>query len=124
MTGPALVAALGLELHHAELRPALVAQDAGRDADARHRLAVNDLRPVHVQQRLELDALSVANRQTLDEQGLALLDAILLAAGFHDCVGHAHSEGALPDWAFAPERRRPPLRPRRRGFDSRTSSET
>src|SRR5579875_1767006 len=95
-------------------------------------LAVDDVLAVHDQQRLEVGHGTVLERQPLHEQGLAPLDAVLLAAGFHDrvhggwvrcCAAGAHSEvAAEADSALAPERRRPPLRPRRRGFDCRPSS--
>src|SRR4051794_9276323 len=71
--------------------------------------------------RLERHGGALVVGQALDEQGLVLLDAVLLAAGLHDRVhGSGHSEAV--DSALAAERRRPPLRPRRRGFDSRASS--
>src|SRR5262249_35054683 len=59
----------------------------------------------------------------LDEEPLALLDAVLLAACLDDRVhGHSESDEPAAEAALAPERRRPPLRPRRRGFESSSSS--
>src|SRR5207302_856332 len=83
---------------------------------------VEDIGAVDVQQRLKLHLGAIGIGQTLDEQGLALLDAVLLPAGLDDCV-HVQSEldAGAADSALAPERRRPPLRPRRRGLDSTAS---
>src|SRR4051812_24687994 len=81
VAGAPLVAALGLELDDAELGPALVADDLGRDGAAVHGVAVAD-----EEERLEVDARTGLAGQALDEQGLALLDAVLLAAGLDDRV--------------------------------------
>src|SRR5436305_11906416 len=123
MARASLVAAFGLELDHAELGAALVGDHARLHADPAEILAVDDIGAVDVEQRLELHGLAFARGQPLDQQGLAPLHAVLLSASFHDCV-HSYSEleAAEADSALAPERRRPPLRPRRRGFDSRASS--
>src|SRR5436305_8906686 len=123
MARASLVAAFGLELDHAELGAALVGDHARLHADPAEILAVDDIGAVDVEQRLELHGLAFARGQPLDQQGLAPLHAVLLSASFHDCV-HSYSEleAAEADSALAPERPRPPLRPRRRGFDSRTSS--
>src|SRR3954466_8219450 len=86
---PALVAALGLELEHAELRPALVRDHLG--ADDRGRQPVPLAHGVAVagqQQRLEVDARADVVGQPLHEQGLPLDHAVLLSAGSDDCVGH------------------------------------
>src|SRR3954451_4539170 len=103
----ALVAALGLELDHAQLRPALVPHDLRGDGAAVDGVVVDG------EQRLEVDRAAGVAGQALDEQGLSLLDAVLLTAGLDDRVAHAASWGAL-----ARERRRPPLRPRRRAVES------
>src|ERR1700733_4960618 len=122
MAGAALVAALGLELDDAELGAALVGDHPGRNRPARQPLAVDHIGAVDKQKRRQRNRLAVADGQPLDEQFLTLLDAVLLAAGLDYRVG-AHSDDAVldADSALAPERRRPPLRPRRRGFDSRSS---
>src|SRR5690606_10920762 len=60
--------------------------------------------------------------KTLDEQGLALFDAVLLAAGLHDRVhGISGQSVAAVESAVAWERRRLPLRLRRRPEDSTSS---
>src|SRR5919198_2242628 len=116
----ALVAALGLELEHAQLRAAQVAEHLGLDDHAVQIAAELGIPVAGHEQRLEVDRRALVSGQALDEQGGALLDAVLLAAGLDDCVGHGfpvHSSevsGASAP-AFARERRRPPLRPRRRG---------
>src|SRR3954469_14513987 len=73
-----LVAALRLELDHAQLRPALVPDDLRGD-----RAAVDGV-VAHGEQGLEVDRAPGLAGQALDEQGLALLDAVLLAA----CLVH------------------------------------
>ena len=89
MARAALVAALGLELEHAQLRAALVADDLGLDLDlpevggAEHGLVA-----VGEQERLELDLGALVALQALHEEGRALLNAVLLTAGLDDCVGH------------------------------------
>src|SRR4051794_13580423 len=89
VAGAAAVAALGLELEHAQLRPALVADDLGRHdgrAEAlgvEHRVAV-----ARHQQGRELDGRAHVVAQALDEERLAFLHAVLLTAGLDDCVGH------------------------------------
>src|SRR5262245_43985659 len=103
VAGATLVAALGLELEHAQLRPALVRDDLRGDGAFELGIAV-----AGKQQRGEFDGGTDVVGQALDEQGLALLDAVLLTAGLDDCVGHlAHS---VTSDVFARERRRPPLR--------------
>src|SRR5215207_5614291 len=123
----ALVAALGLELHDAQLRPALVRDDLRLDLHLREVVTVDDLVVAAVEQRHERDARALVDGQLLHEEVLALFDPVLLAAGLHDRV---HGDGvsrqssvvpaAVP--ALARERRRPPLRPRRRAADSTPSS--
>src|SRR5438045_1753663 len=83
VAGAPLVPALGLELEHAQLRPALVGDDLGRHGGVADRLGV-ELRVRAVtgqQQRRQRHARADALGQALDQQGLALLDAVLLAAG-------------------------------------------
>src|SRR5204862_76756 len=103
------------------------------DLAPRDGLAGEDLHPEHVlvaavEQRLERHGVAGVGAQALDEEGLALLDAVLLAAGLDDRVGHGHSsaEPESPPSAAAPalarERRRPPLRPRRRVRDCTSSA--
>jgi hypothetical protein len=86
VAGPALVTALGLELHDAQLRSPLVPDDPRRDRNAREAVAVDDLRAVHVEQGAELHRRPRGIGQALDEQRLPLLDAVLLAARSDDCV--------------------------------------
>src|SRR5215212_1540095 len=122
MTRPAAIAALGLELEDPQLLPALVADDLrlyrrpGELRGVEHRLALS-----RQQQRHEVDRRARLVGQPLDEQGLALLDAVLLAACLDDCVGHFHQTHSSAG-AFARERRRPPLRPRRRGREDTASA--
>ena len=74
MARAALVAALGLELEHAQLRAALVADDLGLDGDLGEPVAVeHGVAVAGQQQRLELDGGADVVGQTLDEEGLALL---------------------------------------------------
>src|SRR5215218_1099027 len=85
----ALVAALGLELEHAQLLAALVAEDRGLDLDAAEVAALEQrvvAAATAVEQRLECDLRALVIRQPLDEQGHALLDAVLLPAGADDGV--------------------------------------
>src|SRR3954454_17849279 len=122
VAGATLVAALGLELEHAQLRPAQVLHDLGRDVRPAQRVALeHGVAVAREQQRLELDGGADVFGQPLDEQGLALLDAVLLTAGLDDCVGHFWAHSVTSD-VFARERRRPPLRPRRRGREDSASS--
>src|SRR5215203_4021046 len=83
----ALVAALGLELEHAQLRAALVTDHLGLDLDLAEVVAEQRL-VAGVQERLELELGALVAAQALHEQGRALLDAVLLTAGLDDCVGH------------------------------------
>src|SRR5205085_5653703 len=100
----------GLELEHPQLGSALVPEHLGLDLHLREVVAVEDLLVTAVEQRLERELVALARGQALDEQGLPLLDAVLLTAGLDDCVGHDHSEApeALPSPAvpaLARERR-------------------
>src|ERR1700755_2064438 len=64
-----LVAALGLELEHAQLRPALVRDDLGRDAGLPHAAALEHRVAVAgQQQRLQRDGGAHVVGQPLDEQ--------------------------------------------------------
>ena len=95
----------------------------GRDGDVAQRVAVEDVVAVDEQQRGQVDGVAFGHGQPLDEQGLALHHAVLLATGFDDRVhGQSDPDDDGAELAVAPERRRPPLRPRRRGFDSSSSS--
>src|SRR3954454_24688359 len=127
VAGAPLVAALGLELEHAELGPALVRDDLGLDARGRQPVALEDRVAVAgQQQRPQRHGGAHVVGQPLDEQGLALAHAVLLAAGLDYCVGHGWLKVGV-GWraagfsysasALARERRRPPLRPRRRGLE-------
>src|SRR4051794_4085893 len=121
----ALVPALGLELEHAQLRPALVRDDLGLDHRRGEPVALEHGIPVAgQQQRLQRDRGADVVRQALDEQRLPLDHAVLLAAGLDHCVGHGsgHSVTSASACVFARERRRPPLRPRRRGREDSASS--
>src|SRR4051812_26127473 len=84
--GPPLVAALGLELEHAELLAADVLDDLGPHADVAEALRVEDGVVGAEQDRLQLHARARLVGEALDEEGLALLDAVLLAAGLDDRV--------------------------------------
>src|SRR5690349_4881593 len=132
VAGGALVPALRLELEHAQLRSALVADHGGLDPDAAE-IAGREERAVaaRVEQRLEIDGGALVGGQPLDEERRPLLDAVLLAARADDGVrGLRHGSGhslasetsAASAAALARERRRPPLRPRRRVFDCTASS--
>ena len=45
------------------------------------------------EERIEGDSAALVGGQPLDEQGLTLLDAVLLAAGLDDRVGHRSVQG-------------------------------
>src|SRR3954468_1141418 len=131
--GPALVAALGLELEHAQLLAAHVLDHLGADADPAQAVGVEHGVVGPEQDRLQLHGGAGLVGQALDEQGRTLLDAVLLAAGLDDRV-HGWSSVSLrerspPPWqrngAVRPcghgaeasilrHRRRRPSRPRRR----------
>src|SRR3954466_1304786 len=85
----ALVPALGLELEHAELRPALVRHHLGADDRGRQPVPLeHGVAVAGQQQRLEVDARADVVGQPLHEPGLPLDHAVLLSAGSDDCVGH------------------------------------
>jgi hypothetical protein len=69
VASPALVAALGLELHDPELGPSFVAQHLGFHLDLRHVLAVEHPLIVDEQQRLKRHPRTLVSGQPLDEQG-------------------------------------------------------
>src|SRR4051794_29710064 len=119
--GAAAIAALGLELEHAQLLAADVLDDLGVDLDLRQAVGVEDDVVGAEEDRLERHRCAGLLGQALDQQGLALLDAVLLTAGLDDRV-HVSSQSEEVACALAAERRRPPLRPRRRGVDSTASS--
>src|SRR3954452_18429883 len=127
MAGAALVSALGLELEDPKFRAALVRDDLGLHGGGREPVALEE-RGIAVageQERLQLDGRAHVVGQALDEERLALDDAVLLTAGLDDCVGHglgAQSVTSASAGAFARERRRPPLRPRRRVREDSASS--
>src|SRR3954468_19861094 len=127
MAGAALVSALGLELEDAQLRAALVRDDLGLHGGGREPVALEE-RGIAVageQERLQRDGRAHVVGQALDQERLALDDAVLLTAGLDDCVGHglrAQSVTSASAGAFARERRRPPLRPRRRVREDSASS--
>src|ERR1700754_81810 len=126
MAGAALVAALRLELEDAQLGAAKVLDDLGLDGGLGQAITLEDgVAVAGEQQWLHRDGRADIVGQTLDQEGLALDDAVLLTAGLDDCVGHcleAQSEGSASEWTVARERRRPPLRPRRRGREDSASS--
>src|SRR3954463_14360627 len=90
MARAALVAALGLELEDAQLRPAQVLDDLGLHGGGRESVALEDgIAVAGEQQRLELPRGADVVGQALDQEGLALDDGVLLTAGLDDCVGHS-----------------------------------
>src|SRR4051794_31550175 len=117
MAGALAVAALGLELEDAQLRPTLVADDLGLHADLLQCVGAEDRILGAEQDRLEGDGVALAPLELLDQQRLTGLHPVLLPAGLDDRVCHY----SLVVSAFARERRRPPLRPRRRAFDGSAS---
>src|SRR3954447_2732755 len=89
VTRAPLVAALRLELEDAELRPAQVLDDLDLDEGGGKAGALEDrIAVTGEQQRRELDGGADVVGQTLDQEGLALDDGVLLTAGLDDCVGH------------------------------------
>ena len=113
------IAPLGLELEHAQLLAAQVLDDLRVDLDLGQAVGVEDDVVGAEEDRLQRHRGAGVVGQPLDEQGLALLDAVLLATGLDDRV-HVLSQSEVVS-ALAAERRRPPLRPRRRGVDSTSS---
>src|SRR5919112_5832332 len=94
MARGALVAALGLELEDAQLRPALVADDLGLDGDLAEVGAAQRLVAAGVDQRLEVDGGALVGGEALDEERGPLFDAVLLPAGPDDGVrGLGHGFG-------------------------------
>src|SRR4051812_24973859 len=81
-----LVAPLGLELEDPELLAPDVLDDLRADADPAQAVGVEDGVVGAEEDRLELHRGPGLVGQALDEQGLALLDAVLLAAGLDDRV--------------------------------------
>src|SRR5919197_1429894 len=99
MPRAALVAALGLELEHAQLLAADVLDDLRADADLLQAVGVEDRVLGAEQDGLEVDAGTGLAGQALHQERLALLDAVLLAAGLDDRVheGEVSSlRGSLP----------------------------
>src|SRR3954468_24476093 len=87
MAGATLVAALGLELEHAQLRTAQVLDDLRGDVRLAERVALeHGVAVAREQQRRKRDGGADVVGQPLDEEGLALFDAVLLTASFDDCV--------------------------------------
>src|SRR4051812_36270790 len=87
--GAPLVPALGLELEHAQLRAALVADHLGLHRGLADGLRVElGVAVAGQQQRRQLDGRADVAGEPLDQQRLTRLDAVLLAAGLDDCVGH------------------------------------
>src|SRR4051794_3967964 len=85
----ALVAALGLELEHAELGATQVFNDLGLDGGLGQAVPLEDGIAVACEQQwLQRDGGADVVGQTLDQEGLALDHAVLLTAGSDDCVGH------------------------------------
>src|SRR5438128_4332511 len=84
--GAASVAALGLELEHAQLRAAHVREDLGGHLHRSQGLLIEDRLLGAQHQRFERDLAALLCSHTLDEQPLSLLDAVLLAAGSNDRV--------------------------------------
>src|SRR5215217_3148483 len=96
VAGAATVAALGLELEHAQLRAALVTDDLGLHDGLLEAVGVEGgIAVAGHQQGGQLHGRAHVVRQALDEQGLALFDAVLLAAGLDDYVGHG-SVNSIP----------------------------
>src|SRR3954447_3567698 len=120
VTGAATVAALRLELVDPELGAAQVLDDLGGHGGLAELVTEEGLVPGQ-KQGLEVELGAGIARQPLDEEGLALFDAVLLATGLDDRV-HEDSRYSEVASALAAERRRPPLRPRRRGLESTASS--
>ena len=99
VAGAALVAALGLELEHAQLLAALVRDHLGGDLHLRQARLVEHGLLGAVQDRLQRHALALGGGQALDQQALAALDAVLLAACLHDRV-HTDSAAAFRCWSL------------------------
>src|SRR4051794_29465505 len=115
--GAPRLALLGLELEHPQPRATLVTHDLRLDLDPLEVVHLDVVVLVAaVQQRLERDLRALGGGRALEGGRLPLSPAVLLTAGLDDGVGH-------DDSALARDRRRPPLRPRRReAVDCRGSS--
>src|SRR4051794_7616543 len=83
-----LVAALGLVLEDAQLLALLLAEDLGLDLDLGEPLGVEDGVVGAKEDRLEVERGALLGVELLDEQVLALFDAVLLSAGLDDRVCH------------------------------------
>src|SRR3954447_11281259 len=83
-----LVAALRLELEHVDLLAALVPAHHRLDLDLPEGVAPEDriLVVARDQQRLERHLGALVLGHAVDQEGVPLLDAVLLTAGFHDGV--------------------------------------
>src|SRR4051794_1897642 len=86
VAGPALVAALRLELADADLLAALVAADNRLDLDLRKAVGVEHGVVRAEQQRLEGDLGPLVLSHAVDNELIALLDAVLLSTYSNDCV--------------------------------------
>ncbi len=86
MPGAALVAALGLELEHPQLVAALVRDHLRGDLGVCQAGLVEQSLLVAQHERLQCHALALGHRQTLDDEALTALDAVLLAATLDNCV--------------------------------------
>src|SRR3954449_3045515 len=90
-----LVTALGLELEDAQLLALGLADDLGLDLDFLQAVRVEHRVIGAEQHRLEVDGRAVLGVELLDQQVLALLDAVLLASGLDDRVCHLLGLGGL-----------------------------
>src|SRR5207302_3374715 len=89
VSAAALVAALRLELEDVQLLAALVTRDDRIDLDLRELIALEHGRVLPVpgqEQRLERNLRALVVGHAIDDERVALLDAVLLAAYFHDRV--------------------------------------
>src|SRR5436189_5762418 len=106
------VALLRPVLEDSELGPALVSGDLGLDLDLLEVLAEHHLL-VAEGDWAEVDHLALLRGEAIDDEGRALLDAVLLAACLDHCVaGHGRFSQFLEP-PPARDRRLPPLLPRR-----------
>ena len=78
--GAPFVAALGLELEHPQLLAADVAENLRRDRHLMQGGLLEDHVVRAVEHRLEGHVAALGRGEALDEQALALLDAVLLSA--------------------------------------------
>src|ERR1700754_4623239 len=99
MAGAALVAALRLELEDAQLWATEVLDDLGLDGGLGQAITLEDgVAITREQQWLHRDGGADIVGQTLDQEGLALDDAVLLTAGLDDCVGHCLLKASVGDF--------------------------